>query len=175
MKQCTKCAARKPVSDFYHRDGRPIGPCKVCVIAKTRAWELANRARKNALSRKWKAAHREYAHAYYCANKEKQRLQARAWKVRNGAKVLAAQAGYRRRHKAALREKAYAWRAKNPESVRATKRRCARNETKNLSSSYVRKLLVYRWALRPDEVPRELIDLKRETMKIKRLLKESNA
>lgn len=33
MKQCSKCKSDKPLTEFYHRKGKPRSECKVCTLA----------------------------------------------------------------------------------------------------------------------------------------------
>lgn len=62
MKQCTKCKAIKPISEFY-RDARKrnglFSACKCCHNKLTAAWTADNHERKRKTNQLWQEANRE--------------------------------------------------------------------------------------------------------------------
>lgn len=62
MKTCTKCAAEKPLSEFFARKGAKDGrrtDCKVCNMAKSSVWAAANREQSNAIKARYQEANPE--------------------------------------------------------------------------------------------------------------------
>lgn len=64
MKECSKCAQEKPACDFYARKGASDGlyrHCKACHLKITSAWAQANREKKAAAARAFRARDPERA------------------------------------------------------------------------------------------------------------------
>jgi hypothetical protein len=64
------------------------------------------------------------------------------------------------------------WRAENPDKVNAMQRRSGKNDTANLTDGYVRKKIVQGFnGLKNSDVPNELVELKRQEIKLERIIK----
>ena len=72
------------------------------------------------------------------------------------------------------REKAKAWRNENQEKDFATKRRYRVSQCKNMTDEYVKKLLTQGTTLTAAEIPNELINVKREQLRILRELRKAD-
>lgn len=52
---CTKCEKEKDLTEFYKGNGKygKASQCKKCRNARSKAWRIKNRERRNQLSREW--------------------------------------------------------------------------------------------------------------------------
>jgi 5-methylcytosine-specific restriction endonuclease McrA len=115
-KICTVCGEEKSLTNFYaHPTGRlgTTSRCKPCSVKHAAAWALKNKERRKEIRLKWNAN-----------NKEQKRVSSeklRARKKKENPKALAKQE----------RDRAKAWRLKNPEKHAATLRACYLKRMKN--------------------------------------------
>lgn len=79
---------------------------------------------------------------------------------------------YRQRHPDRRKAHKKKWRAENPEKVNAMQRRAGKNDAANLTDGYVRKKIVQGVeGLAAGDIPDILVQLKRNEIKIDRLIK----
>jgi len=79
MKTCRGCGETKPLSEFYRatkNSARTVSLCKTCYKARTYKWQVENREKRNASTRK------RYALKGW-SNPEKQREATRQWRKKN--------------------------------------------------------------------------------------------
>jgi hypothetical protein len=55
---CRKCQTEKDDSNWYRRNGKPVGYCKECTAKVNRAWIKAHKERYNEIRRSWAKRHR---------------------------------------------------------------------------------------------------------------------
>ncbi len=65
---CTGCSSTLSASDFYRKNGKPVGQCKTCVNAASKAWVKANPEARKASANKWARAN--FATKYGITNKQ---------------------------------------------------------------------------------------------------------
>jgi hypothetical protein len=166
------------------------------LIAKSRSYYQENResilasyAAKYATSTERRAAVRAYNAKYYAKNSAKIAESKAIYYAANRARVLDTQAQYYRKHrveaiarvdrwrkeqpakfKALSRRLSRAWAAANPEKVKAMQK----SYRENLSDSLVKRFLIKHlpFHVSPEDVPKILIDAKRQHLKAHRLIKE---
>lgn len=95
-KRCPYCEQIKPVNDFHNNKNTSDGKatyCKVCLLAKGKAYRLANPEKvkvTNSTSKKKNYARiKETKRAYTAANRDKVNASKRDWNKRNKDKVQA--------------------------------------------------------------------------------------
>lgn len=116
-KSCRCCESVKSLSEYskdaHAKDGL-CSMCKVCAAAKTKAWVAANKERKSAADREYRALNGEaisaYKRTHYQSHKDGIAAQQREYNAANRSARLAKCAEYR---------------AKNPEAIAASKKRWA--------------------------------------------------
>lgn len=149
VKTCTKCGEVKPPDSFHKNAASADGlmpRCKACIAAYGRAYRTRN-AEKLAVKRA----------DYLVRNAEANRARAREW-ARDHPDL--AQARNRR------------WAAANQEKVAQIRRAQSKRQVKELSDRYVRAALADQGFRSP---PPEIIDLKREQLRLRRLAKKLHA
>lgn len=112
------------------------------------------------------------------------------WAKANPDKIRAAHKRYRETHLEKLNKRSREWTKNNPEAkarvnrkwiennpeqYRAYKRKQQQRARDKLSDSYVRGMLSLRTSLVPSDIPQELVDAKREHIKLHRKVKEAKA
>ncbi len=158
MKVCSKCGVEKGEEAFSKHSTMKDGlrsACKVCLNAENAKWRVENidavRAKGRESNAVWRANNPEVAAARYAAwvanNPGKNASRAAAWRANNPEKYAARAAAYRE-----------ADREKN----RARAARCR----DTLTDGFVANRLKIKSA------PPELIELKREQIKIRRITKQ---
>ena len=167
MKVCRKCKEEKPLTEFYANksssDGR-ILYCRSCSKALKKVWYAENQEKVKAASA-----------AYRAANQEKVKAASTAYRAANQEKLRANKDANKERLKALKK----VWYAENQEKVKAsgTAYRAANQEKiksagvayrKSLSDAYISQKLHLPVAV----VPKELIKLKREQIKMYRATKQ---
>jgi|TARA_R110000824_G_scaffold399161_1_gene604171 hypothetical protein len=124
---------------------RSYGNCKPCVSKKRKIYRQA--PRHSEVKRAWEAANRD--------------------KVRAGNKIASA--------KYFCSEKGKATRAKyaatHAEKLREVNRQYSKEKVKNISDAYARQMLADCSPLKGSQFPQEIVDAKRELMKLRRELK----
>ena len=93
---------------------------------------------------------------------------AKAWRKRNPEKVRERNRRYRRRNSEKDTTTTYLWRTRNIERVRKTDRKKSKKAVSVLTNSYIASIL----GISVKYLSKELIEAKREHMKLNRLLKE---
>lgn len=147
MKTCSKCGETKPLDAFHKRPDRPIGvrpKCRACEALAQKAYAAKNLPKLAAARRR-----------YDKDNPEK--------KKRSRA------VDYEQNRDSYIR-RAKIWAQQNTANRQAI---CAKNQAlqiKELSDLYVRRLLCRRGSI--DAVPQALIELKREQLRLWRLIRE---
>lgn len=151
MKTCTKCEGIKPLSEFHldkgARDGHSSS-CKVCAIARSRA---------------------HYAHNKP-APKARKPAQPSLWARNDPAIRRKWQQKYEEAHRGELAVKRAAY--QGTEESRAYQRAYAAKLRIELGDCYVRGQISIRSGLKHSEIPDALVGLKREHLRVVRLLKE---
>lgn len=109
LKRCGACDSVKPISEFHANRTKADGhatQCKACVGRRTAEWVAANPDRVKA-----------YRKTYYAETAEAQRKRARDWRIANLPQAKASAA---------------AWRDKNKNAVKASKRLASTGFTQDL-------------------------------------------
>lgn len=164
IKICSKCKASLPIHQFSKnkssRDGLQ-GRCVRCHRAAVKACNAANPERSRAAARAWVQANPERAKAqraaYYLNNKSRLRALQSAREKNNRPKY------------SAIRKN---WALAHIDRARAISNKAAKKASANLTNSVVANYLVRGTSMRPSDVPKELIEAKREQWKLVRLIKE---
>ena len=170
-KVCSKCGVEKEVGGFSPLKNAKDGfrwNCRECERAKNKAWREANQEKVRAKNKAWREANREKARAkskaWREANPEEHRAKNKAWREANPEKARAKSKAWAEANPEKVRARVKAWAEANPDKVRA-KNKAGRDE---LRDSYVKHKLGVSTA------PSELIELKREQLKMHRLTKQFN-
>ena len=165
----TKREPMKKIATIEEKRKRHNLACKM--------WRERNREKCRAHCQKWRNEHPERSREirrvgmqkYRSLNPEKFRIQQKEWRIRNPEKARAI--GKRKREKnaegIAIRNKD--WRKRNPQKVKQYHSKCAKNASSHLSESYIRQLLSAHNKVPRTFWPKELVELKRAEIKLKRL------
>lgn len=115
LRECSKCKARKPVTEFYKDKRAADGlkhQCKVCHQGYSDDWTKRNPEKRKEIRQRTHVKHRD-----------KLLPQARAWKKNNKPRVKAVLASWiernRERYLAMMRASNKRWKERNPEMVKA--------------------------------------------------------
>ena len=168
MKRCSKCGEEKELACFYKSNDRKDSVkniCKKCSSDKAKKYRLDNYEKV-----------RERERRYRLNNPEKVKLAIKKWELANPEKV---KERVKRRNPEKLRANEKRWRLANPEKDKERHKRYKLNNpekvriqnaryVKNLENCYVIASL---HLPKGTQVPKELIELKRVTIQIKRQLK----
>ncbi len=148
-KKCSKCGEVKPLSEFNKsksRKDRHADWCKECLNIYSKAYRKANPEKILAYNKAYRKANPEkilaYSKAYYKVNKEK------------------------------LNDYSKEWAVNNPEKRKVSVNKNALKNKKELSDNYVKRLFIQRTSLTASDIPPELIEIKRQQLILKRLLKQ---
>ncbi|MCK6401286.1 MAG: hypothetical protein L6Q74_05150 [Sphaerotilus natans subsp. sulfidivorans] len=166
MKTCTKCGETKERAAFHAHARSPDGLqtwCKACRSAHAKA--TYDPAKASAYNTAHKDEIRARKHAYLQENREKERERIKRWARANPDKAHAIKRRYAEKHgdRDLLRLKQFV--AENPE--------CKNIRRKELRDAYVAYVMTRRSKLlKPEDIPQDLIDLKRQQLKLLRELKE---
>ena len=141
------------------------------LLAAKRRYREANRERLNAIQAEYYQAHKadrqEYARQYLQDHKEASRAKCKAWKARNPEYMKKYMHDYFQRNKAKFN--AYASKAYYAGKRTAINARTKKKAIDQLKDWYIRDLLKLPGA------PIELVEVKREQMKIRRLIRNEQA
>lgn len=112
MRQCSKCGAEKPGTDFWFSKalGRLTQPCRECRATHRANWKARNVERVKAANREWQKA--------------------------NPDRVKAAQKRYKESHPGLAAARTAEWRAKNREQALAAQRRINSDRKKRVYAAY---------------------------------------
>lgn len=160
-KTCTKCGVWKGFGEFNRRATSADGlqyKCRDCQAEYRAAWYATNRESEIAKVRAWQACHRDlvtaYAKASYGRRRGAHQAANREWKRNNPE-----------RHKELQRN----WAARNPDC----RRRAAAKAAATLSDGYIRSVIAAHGSgLKKSEIPTELVEFKREQLRLHRLLRD---
>lgn len=151
MKTCATCKTKKPLTEFGKHGSRLRSACKACHSAAQRAYASANRQTTNAKKAEWRTANPENMKSY----RDK-------WLSANADAVRAANAA-----------RGSARYAKNLDLSRAASRQAAAKRRAELKDSYITQLLVGSHSFLPrTAIPQILLEVKREHIKLLRLIKD---
>lgn len=145
MKVCTKCHIEKEESEFYKTIRRQSCWCKECYRVRKRRWYKKNKIKAIA-----------YLKDYQIKNKQKVLSWAKKWKLENKEKARAAQYNsVKKRH----------------EYYKGKARQYAKTSREVISNEYIKRLLIHGDGIHKEllKTNPELIDIKRNIIKIKRL------
>jgi len=138
------------------------------LLAAKRRYREANRDRLNAIQSEYYQAHKaerqEYARQYLQDHKEAGRAKCKAWKARNTEYMKKYLHDYFQRNKAKFN--AYALKAYYAGKRTAINARAKKKAVEQLRDWYIRDLMKFPGA------PIELVEVKREQMKLKRRIKQ---
>ncbi len=151
MKTCTKCKVSKVREEFNAKRASKDGLypwCKQCVSQDRKD----NRERENACWARWAKSNPDRIKAHVEKNKEKRALSSKKWKRENKAKV---------------NDNSKKWRANNKEKRKGIEKK----SRENMSDSLIISMIVKYTKIAREDVPPELIDLKRVQLKITRELR----
>ena len=170
-KICTKCGKRKKLGEFVaHKDciGGVGGACKKCEVSYQKAYYQSNREKCKAYSKayyqsnseKCKAYQKEYQKAYYQSHKEQSRKQGRKWYSAYREKVHLIQKKYR---------------DCNQDKIKESHHKHQKKSAKNMSDTYMRRMLVQETNLNYKDITSEMIQIKREYLTIYRMLRKKES
>lgn len=148
MKRCSKCGEVKALGEFWDnktsrsRD-KKCTYCKICSLMVTKEWRIKNKTRVKELKKRDYEKHRE------------KREETRAVWIKNNRERYA--------------EQIKLWRKNNIEYARAQVRRINRLATENLDDGYVKDLLKHQ-GVSSANITKELLEIKREHVKLKRIV-----
>lgn len=155
MKPCSKCAAVKPLTEFY-RQGRDAA-CKRCLNRQSVAWARANPDRVRASKkRNWKTRTKRFAEAKRYREKYPERIRtgkARAY-ARRREYYIAKSKEWQRAH-GYIHQNAAAYR-----------------QVSDLGSSYIKSKLIRSTRLKFKHIPDSVVELKRVLITIHRHKKQ---
>ena len=156
MRKCSKCHIEKndlefPVDQIRKNGERYIVPrCKECKNLARIITYYPGKFRDDNVKRYW-------------ANPEKERAKVKDW---------VAKTGYNKKIQKRHTEYVKQWRLSNPEKVKEYNHIHNKGRTLNLCDSYIIHLLTDRnRAVKKEFIPKDVIELKRDVVKLVRLLK----
>lgn len=188
MKVCSKCKVEKDESEFYKEKSSKSGfrsICKICNNQAAKEWCEKNKDKA-----------KEMVDRYYKNNKDKIYSQQVLYREKNRESILKRTAEYREKNKTKLLEKASIYRENNREKIcdrykefvknnknkiveynqkyrkshPETILRLNRDQCSKLNNNYVRQQVAKNFP--KESITPELIEWKRISIKIKRLIKE---
>ncbi len=163
-KICTKCNEVKPLSDYSAKFDGKYGynsRCKVCELLRGKKYKEEN---KEKISRKNKI--------YNKKNKKKLVKARKVYYLKNREKELERSSKWKRENRESERVRINEWRKENPIKAKTSSKREAKEHVKNLTNSYMKKLLCRDLLLTYQEMPIGLLELKRTQIKLARELKK---
>jgi len=142
---------KKAISDKRWRDSN-----KEAIAVYARNWRLTNKDKMAAFARKWRADNKEkkaaYNREYYKLNQEHLRSETK---------------------KRFNPEKHKVYYENNKAKIGVYVRDYMRESLRRMSSAYIRRLIVSNsQILKSADIPQELVDMKRESLRLKRTIKE---
>ena len=186
-KKCEKVYQVKNAEKRKLRDKeRYLASDKKELKAKKKAYYLKNIEKYRELNRLWRLKNPDKVkisqRKYYLANFEKNREKCRLWQLQNPDKSKLSTKKWYLRNLERVKESNKTWRSKNRNKVNkwnsvsysANREKILKRKkyySATLSDSYIKQLIVDRTLLSMTVIPKELIELKRVTIQIKRQLK----
>lgn len=159
-KRCAGCLRELPRTSFAKNAKNTDGLytyCRECAAERKRAWRTKNAEQVKAYQRDYAQQHRDELNAKRRGRpaSEKDRTRVAQWVATNRTRYLEGKQRYYQAHKAALKP-----------AMRARYERM-RDE---LHDYYVAAMLCQGTTLRPHEIPPELIEMKRDQLRVHRLV-----
>lgn len=175
-KTCSKCRIEKLENDFSKnrsRKDRLNAQCRLCVSKNTKKYIAKNKAKIAERDKKYYAKNKEkiteYKKKYQLKNREKTDKASKKYYAKNKAKVSERYKKKYSENKEKFRELHKQYRSKN--KIRISE--AAYMYRSELRNHYIRAILTRAdQTLKQAQIPQSLINLKREEIKIKRLIKE---
>lgn len=164
-KVCSKCLTEKNFTEFYKNKSAKSGLKNICIdcnYEKDKKYRFENKEKIADRHKRYMAKNKkkiaEYHKIYKADNKERIAEHNKRYEVKNKEKI-------------AERKKRYA--VKNKEKINELNKKYSKNSALELKNYYVRSLITKsNQTLKQAPIPQSLINLKREEIKIKRLIKE---
>lgn len=188
-KQCNTCKLTKELTEFYKRKDGVLGCRSQCIACDKVSWSKYSKNKRKVLAEKQKKRYhsdiekyrkqvlasyykhrvkrRAYAQQYRKENKEKLNADARADYHANLEHYRGKCKKYHMNNKDKINEKNRKWRELNAETIKSKERK----NREALADSYVKAQLTKRSKIKID-IPKELIEVKRLQIKIRRLANE---
>lgn len=176
-KTCNICRVEKPITDFHKSKNQKFGVksfCKKCACAKTKEWKL-NNPDKVLINRKKPTEvlkNRERAKRWAKNNPEKYKENQDRYRIENAKELKALKSIYQKETRKERLVSHKKWRDKNNSHVRDYNKRQLAKSRENLDDWYIRSMLSQNSTLKSSDIPHELVEAKKEQIKIKRLINE---
>lgn len=187
-KTCRICNIEKPIDNFYKTKKNTDGyfnSCKECDKEKSKQWALnnPNKIKERKQSNKYKEAHRLRSKNDYYKNREIKLMKMKQWRIENEEKLKLKYQDpeykkqncdrYREyyninKQRESERKKIYL--EKNHDVLKQKMNDYARRNRKELSDQYVKSVAIKYSKLKACEIPSSFIELKREILKLRRLI-----
>ena len=173
-KKCTKCGEVKAVSEFhkdkYSKDGF-FDECKEC----RKKYYQANKEKILEYDKQYRQANKEkikeYSKKYYQANKEKRKKYRQA----NKEKIKEQKKKYRQANKEKEKEQKKKYYQANKEKILEYSKKYCQDNRNKLADPYVIDIIRHQTnsMLKAKDIPQELIELKRNSLILKRKIKDN--
>lgn len=163
-KQCSKCGEVKPLDGFYKKSTVKSGitsHCKECIRRKSSEWAANN-----------KDMHRSRSRAYAASNRERLNAAAVARNKKNPDQVKARRARYAESHPDKVKESKKKWQDEHIDRRRECNRARMSAQRRDLADPYVIAKLIKGVRLNADQIPPDLIELKRQQLLMYRATKQ---
>lgn len=171
-KRCSTCGEEKTTEEFHRDRTKPDGcthSCRSCHNEAKRKWRAANPDKQRAYKNKRRKKERQYDAKRRREHAEKVRERIRNWQRQNPEKIRA----YADANLEKIRARERKQHASNPEKYRELRRKTRAKSRRDLSNGYINRLLTHKHPfLRAADIPEELIEVKRQHIKLVRKLKE---
>ena len=176
MKQCSKCKEVKALDCFYKtKSSKGVfyfrGKCKVCIIALSKNWATENLERRKYNQKEYRIKNKDrltkYRKEYWVENKESLQKKNKNYNKKNSDTIRVRRKAFRQENLDRIRYLSKDWYKKNSSKVKENQRAY----TKKLPDAYVAFLLKQNSLI----LTPETIEIKRELIKLHRLIKEKEA
>lgn len=162
-KKCSKCGEVKPLHAYQRKQAAKDGlqyTCKECQREIRAEYYLNNK--KNFAERSKK---------YREENKEKYVARSKKYYLENKDKLIAYQNKYKQENKKKVADRKGAYREKNLDKILMDGRNIAKEYSDTLHDSHIKTIISNVSNLKRKDIPQELIELKREQLKLHRAIK----
>ena len=190
QKKCSKCKQVKAVEDFgeiktkakiYKRSH-----CNACRCGYQKQYALKNKEKVWLYNKGHYKQNRELviqkSREYYYTNIDKIKIKAKQYKRKNKEKILLYKKEYSIENKNGIREYFKKYHLKNKEEIllkckiyrevnKVKIKKFYKDGVINLEDWYIKRLITGRSSLCAADIPQELVEAKRQEMKIKRIIK----
>ena len=163
-KKCSKCGEVKLLGEFHKNKTMKCGYscyCKKCAYEVKKEWRKKNYWHEYEVNKLWRKANPEKCKAtrekYVLNNLEKVRAGKRKWNLNNSEK---------------MKECRKSWVTRHPKRVSEIRRKAKKIAILKITDCYVKHGWFRRDLTKEIQIPKSLIDLKREQLKLTRLIKE---